>query len=524
MAAHSKTATKNVGVLAVKVSVVDLGFNSLKLVSYDVKQDNSFTLFDQKSLPARLGEGLNQTGFLGQEQMRRAIEGLKLFREVNEYNGVRQSLAVATSAVREAANSDQFLRQAFAETGFKFRVLSGREEALYSFSGAARALGRSNILFFDIGGGSLEFVNARDSKVKKIFSLPLGGLRLTQMYGESDGSFRSRSYEKMEERILELLPSKRELALNSETMLVGVGGNLRALARWDQELRDYPFNKLHNYSIKRESIELMANELSHLSVREIADIHVIGKDRAETLTAGALVIELIMKKLGFSRITVSTHGLRDGVLGSFLDDPLAYHRGRLGKTMRRTFSVEPEVEFPATVRNFVHTLESFDLIDRRESEILSYEVRWISGDASTLRPEAFFYLMMDDESFLSHKDQLIAAISAAEYRKPRSADWLVGRYKSMLKGRKSKDLIEKIAAVSRFLDIILKTESRIRFSIVEKGSKIRLQVIPGNKHFPESLLGTSMKQLGDKLDRFVEYSIKYPNERPKMESVIATRQ
>ncbi len=85
-----------------KISVIDLGFNSLKLVSYDVKQDNSFTLFDQKSLPARVGEGLSQTGFLGSEPMRRAIEGLKFFREVNEFNGVRQSLPVATSAVREA--------------------------------------------------------------------------------------------------------------------------------------------------------------------------------------------------------------------------------------------------------------------------------------------------------------------------------------------------------------------------------------------------------------------------------------
>jgi exopolyphosphatase/guanosine-5'-triphosphate,3'-diphosphate pyrophosphatase len=502
----------------VKVSVVDLGFNSLKLVSYDVKQDNSFILFDQKSLAARLGEGLSQTGFLGSEQMRRAIEGLRFFREVNEFNGVRQSLPVATSAVREARNSDQFLRQTFSETGFKFRILSGKEEALYSYSGAARALGRPNILFFDIGGGSLEFVYARDSKVRKILSLSLGGLRLTQMYGESDGSFKSRSYDKMGERILELLPSKRELLLNDETMLVGVGGNLRALARWDQELRDYPFNKLHNYSIKRESIELMARELSNLSSREIADIDMIGKDRAETLVAGALVIELIMKKLGFSRITVSTHGLRDGILASFLDDPLAYHRGLLAKTMRRTMKSNGKQKFSPVIGNFVETLQSLDLIDKREGEILSYELKWITGESSTLRPEAFFYLMMDDESFLSHRDQLIAAITAVEHRKPRSAEWMFSRYKGMLKAKKSKDIIEKLAAVSRCLDIILQTDSKIRFSIVEGGSKIKLRVIPGKQHFPESLFGSSVKQLGDKLDRFVEYSVKYPDEKLKMET------
>lgn len=502
-----------------KVSVIDLGFNSLKLVSYDVKQDNSFTLFDQKSLPARLGEGLDQTGLLGSEQMRRTIEGLKFFREVNEFNGVRQSLPVATSAVREAQNSNYFLGQIFSETGFKFRVLSGREEALYSYSGTARALGRSNILFFDIGGGSTEFVYARDSKVRKILSLPLGGLRLTQMYGETDGSFKNKSYEEMEEKVLELLPSKRELGLNAETLLVGVGGNLRALGRWDQELRDYPFNKLHNYSMKRESIELMALELSKLTSREIAEIDMIGKDRAETLTAGALVIQSIMVKLGFPRITVSTHGLRDGILASFLDDPVAYHRGRMAKTLRKTLNPEHKEKFYPAIRNFVETLQTLDLIDRREGAILAYEMKWITGESSTLRPEALFYLMMDDESFLSNRDQLLAAISAAEHRKPRSAEWIFQRYKSMLKGKRSEELIEKIAAISRFLDIILRTDSKIRFAIVDRGSKIRLRIMPGKQRFPESLLSASIKQLGDKLDRFMEYSIKYAGEKPKMETL-----
>ena len=271
-------------------------------MTYDVKQDSTFTVFDQKSVPARLGEGLSQTGFLGTMPMRRALDGLKFFKEVNEFNGVRHSLPVATSAVREAANSEEFLKQAIAETGFKFRILSGKEEALYCYTGAARSLGQSNILFFDIGGGSLEFVYSRDHKVRKIMSLPLGGLRLTQMYGDSESSFKEKDWEKMEKRVLELLPSIHEIGLAKETTLVGVGGNLRALARWDQDIRDYPLNKLHNYSMKLQTVSFMANELSKLSSREIAEIDVVGKDRAETLAAGALVVQSIMKKLGFAKV------------------------------------------------------------------------------------------------------------------------------------------------------------------------------------------------------------------------------
>ena len=164
------------------------------MVSYNTREeDSSFIAYDQESVPAKLGEGLSQTGFLGSEPIRRAIEGLKFFREVNELYGIRHTLPVATSAVREAANREPFLRQVHEETGFRFRVLSGKEEALFSYSGASRALGSFNMLLFDIGGGSLEFVYSDGQKIRNIMSLPLGGLRLTQLYADRDGSFQGKS-------------------------------------------------------------------------------------------------------------------------------------------------------------------------------------------------------------------------------------------------------------------------------------------------------------------------------------------
>lgn len=491
-----------------KVSVIDLGFNSLKLVAYEVKQDSSFSVIDQKSVPARLGEGLNQTGLLGSTPIRRAMDGLRFFKEVNEFNAVRHCLPVATSAVREAANSGQFLNQVFSETGFKFRVLSGKEEALYSYAGASRALGQPNMLFFDIGGGSLELVYSEGFKVKKILSLPLGGLRLTQMYGELDSSFKQKNWDRMENRAFELLPSKGELGLCEAPILVGAGGNLRALARWDQEIRDYPLNKLHNYTMKRQSIVLMTRELSNMSAREIAEVDMIGKDRAETLAAGSLVVEAIMKKLGFTRLTISTHGLRDGVLSSFLDDPIAYHRGKISKTVRRTLRPDGKAKLLPSIKGFVGMLQSFDLIDNREGEILAYELKWIMSGNSD-RPEVIFYSMTNDESYLTHRDQLVAALAAVESRRPRSTEWLYRRYKSMLKGKKNKQVIKKIAATSKLLEILLRTDSKIKFSTIEGGSRIRLRATPGRPHFPETLFGIAVKELGDVIDRFLEYSIKY---------------
>ena len=139
------------------------------------------------------------------------------------------------------------MKRVYDETGFRFRVLSGKEEAIYSYHGGAEAIEARDIFFFDIGGGSLEVVYAEDNRIKKILSLPLGGLRLTQLYADSDGTFSRKQYEKMRKRINELLPSRDGLGLSHDTVLLGVGGTVRAIATYDQARRDYPLYKLHNY-------------------------------------------------------------------------------------------------------------------------------------------------------------------------------------------------------------------------------------------------------------------------------------
>jgi exopolyphosphatase/guanosine-5'-triphosphate,3'-diphosphate pyrophosphatase len=172
-----------------KISVIDLGYNSLKLVNYAVNRDKSFAAYGQISALPRLGEGLDQTGFLADQSIKRTIKALKLFRDIVDLQRVNHVLPVATSAVREAGNKALFLKQAVVETGFGFKVLSEREEAVYSFAGARAALNVEAGLFFDLGGGSLEMVLFENSTIKKILFVPLGGLRLTDLYaGGTEGS------------------------------------------------------------------------------------------------------------------------------------------------------------------------------------------------------------------------------------------------------------------------------------------------------------------------------------------------
>ncbi|MGI0059958.1 MAG: exopolyphosphatase, partial [Nitrosotalea sp.] len=144
---------------------------------YNVKDDDSFDVYQQEGVKVRLGEGLDEKDTLGKKPMSRAIDTLKIFREIIQLNPIKSVLPIATSAVREASNRDDFVSSVSKETGFNFKVLSEREEALYSYVGAIKSLHIPDTLFFDIGGGSLEIVHAERFKIKKVISLPLGSLR-----------------------------------------------------------------------------------------------------------------------------------------------------------------------------------------------------------------------------------------------------------------------------------------------------------------------------------------------------------
>ncbi|HET7390417.1 MAG TPA: hypothetical protein VFJ51_06305, partial [Nitrososphaeraceae archaeon] len=309
-------------------------FNSVKLVNYYVNKDNSYEIYEEKRMNVRLGEGLNFAGHLRKKSVQQTINSLKFFRDIINFQSIKDVLPVATSAVREATNRQDFLKEVYQETGFQFRVLSGKEESLYSYLGALKSTCIPTALFFDLGGGSLEMVYAENFKIKKFISLPLGALRLSLSYGRMDGIFSRERYDKMKQYILKSLPDKKEFGISPKAKLVGVGGTLRAIVRYyyNQELRNFELGKkVLKCRLDYESIEKIHRKFYNMTPKEITRISDIGKNRANTITAGSCVIDMIMMKLGFGKIVASASGLRDGILSSFLECPNLYSTGRNNK-------------------------------------------------------------------------------------------------------------------------------------------------------------------------------------------------
>lgn len=295
----------------------------------------------------------------------------------------------------------------------------------------------------------------------------------------------------MRRRIAELLPTREELGLDGGTVLVGVGGTLRALARYEQWSKGYPLNKVHNYSLGRKSIMMTHKKLRRLGVRKIASIESLGKDRAESITAGSLVIGIMMNRLGFDEVRVSTHGLRDGILAEFLRDPISYQRGELDVS-RAEESLASSQDLRTSNGDLIGSLEARGIISQRESSILEEAREGYMGMYMNTRPGSLFYSVVNDDSHLDHKDQVSLAVALVRAKAPGLANWFYSRYGTILKG-KGKESIDLLAAVIQVMEILELTNSNV--NVKSRDGALILDVTSPAKNFPYLFLDEAAGEL-----------------------------
>ena len=420
-------------------SVLDLGSNSVKLVNYHIS-GSKYKPYYQESVRLRLSDGLEH-GVIQEAYIENTIDVLKLFRDIVDFERTNYIIPFATSAIREAKNGVDIVNRIQRETDFDFKILSDRQEAILSYVGAIRALRLPSVLFFDLGGGSLELLLAINYKIKKVISLPLGVLRLTRAFS-NDPEYKSVNFDSMISHVNNLLPSKTELGLepfvhpssandaqvgnssSSHLVLVGVGGVLRSLAKYYQSYKEYPISKLHNYTMTSGSFDVIRKKILPLPPDKIALMRTIGSGRADTVRTGLLVIQSMMKRFGFDDLTVSAHGLREGALATYLQHMgtprwNAITRGHVSKVIGTEKLQWSESK---SVSNLVHVLYSMNLLSDREVRLLSGALSQIDLLWSFRNAENVLHAAMDDDSPFDHKDQVILALALIYVKKKKMVD------------------------------------------------------------------------------------------------------
>ena len=288
------------------------------------------------------------------------------------------------------------------------------------------------------------------------------------------------------------MPEKKHLPASKDLDLVGVGGSVRALARYDQMRRQYPLNKLHNYSMKKNAVGSVHRALRRMSLRTIRKNPAIGQERSQSIIAGSLVVHLLMEKIGFRKLIVSTHGLRDGVLSAFLESPSSYRQGRVDRVLMREGT--PTHAKASAPEKLAKSLLSYRNLTKREYTILSEALDHVLPDLPIYDPETLFYIVLEADSPLSHQDQLIMALSVARANGMRRTDWAQTSYKRLL-DKKSMEMVKKISVLIQIARLQQKTDIHLSMS---SGRGIpRLHIAQGKQRIPKVLMKDILRDLED---------------------------
>ncbi len=285
-------------------AVVDIGSNSVRLVTYRLEGRAVWTSYNEKVL-AGLGEGVATTGRLSPTGVTKALSALRRFRALVEGAGVRAVFAVATAAVREAADGQDFVTRVAAEAGFAVRVLSGAEEAHYSALGVSAGQPDAQGVVGDLGGSSLELVHLGEDGPGEGVTLPLGPFAVASARRGFDADAVRR----------EAMTHLKACAPRFRTSeFHAVGGAWRNLALLHMRRVGYPLEVVHEYAAPATAILETARIVARQSKAALDKLEGVSKKRAETLPHAAVVLDALVESLGVERVRISAYGVREGLL------------------------------------------------------------------------------------------------------------------------------------------------------------------------------------------------------------------
>lgn len=297
-----------------RLAVVDLGSNSFRLVVFTAG-DGWWKRTDEIYEGVRIGEGQAVDGPLQDAPMKRALSTLELFAHFTHAVGLDPADvdAVATSAIRSAANREQFLAKARKKAGVRIRVLSEEEEARYGYLAAVNSTTLEHGAVLDLGGGSLQLVRVKDRQAKELRSWPLGAVRMTERFLDHDGPAGKKHLKALRKHVCAQVEDAPWVRKGGDR-LVGIGGTVRNLATAAQHAAGIPTFGIQGFTLTREALEDLVEQLAELPPSERSSkMPGIKSSRADVILAGAATIAAVLEAGRFDGLEVTEAGLREGV-------------------------------------------------------------------------------------------------------------------------------------------------------------------------------------------------------------------
>jgi exopolyphosphatase/guanosine-5'-triphosphate,3'-diphosphate pyrophosphatase len=282
-------------------AVIDIGTNTVKILVADVQQGQVVPVLT-KDRTTRLGEGVNECRQLSTGAIARTLQAIDEFLAEAQALGATDTIALTTSACREATNRDEFFDAVRGKCGLEVELISGDHEAELIFRGVSSdpEWTGAPLLAMDVGGGSAEFIRGRDGKMELFQSLPLGALRLTEQFGEG-------RLAELREYLRAVLRPALARYVASGGRMIGTGGTITTFARMER-------GEVDHTTISQDALLRLVEQLDAMSLAERKKVAGLPAERADIIVAGGAVFLVAMEVLGTTELTVSNRNLRYGAL------------------------------------------------------------------------------------------------------------------------------------------------------------------------------------------------------------------
>ena len=305
-----------------KLALLDIGSNSIHMTLTEIQPDFSYKILDRFKDVTRLGEETFKAGRFSPDAIEKGTDVVKNFVALARNRGFTRIEAVATSAVREAANGGHFIETIGHQTGIRIRVVTGLEEARLIYLGVRQSMdfGDRNVLIADVGGGSVELIVGSQKKLLHAASLKLGAIRLKDLYLKHDtpsAGRLERLKEAVETQLKAALSRFKKVGFDDFVGTSGMIGNLAEIMHLHKTGRPIPQLNMAHFSFK--DVAAAEKLLVKTPLKQRHEIPGVDPKRADVLVPAIIVLRTLMERLDIEELTVSDKAIREGLLHDFIE-------------------------------------------------------------------------------------------------------------------------------------------------------------------------------------------------------------
>lgn len=291
-------------------AIIDIGTNSVRLLLAEKDEKEEWKILKKDLRSTRLGEGMTDKAYIGKGPQERTLKAIEEFAAAARLEGADEIFAYGTSIMRDAANGPAFSDEVTSAVGIPVRILSGKEEAYYSYIGVA---GTSGVVtsVVDIGGGSTEICMGFGTDIGMRHSFRLGCVRCSKQFDTTT----PRGVAELKKHCFDLFRHTELMqSVKNVKRWIGVGGTVTSMAAMLQELEVYDSAKVQDFVIHQDDVNRMLKKLCAMSYDDKCHLTGLMPERADIIVAGVAILDALMEYFALPEIIVSDRDLSEGLL------------------------------------------------------------------------------------------------------------------------------------------------------------------------------------------------------------------